>query len=241
MLTSLDEGLPPDVVRLEPGPMAAAATLRRLAEHSKERYVALLTRPVALRLGQGALERMALVADDSGAAMVYADREGHPAIDYQLGSVRDDFDFGGLWLVRAQLLRDWAQKTDADWRFGGLYDLRLFLSRQGELLHLNERLYSEEETDLRASGEKQFDYVNPANREVQVEMEQVCTRHLEQIGARLDTTSALSVDFGEQDFDAEATVVIPVFNRAKTIRDAVGSALSQEASFEYNVIVVDNH
>ena len=242
VLTSQDsEALPPDVVRMEPGPMAAAATLRRLAEHSQERYVAMLTRPVALRLSQGALERMARVADDSEAAMVYADREGHPAIDYQLGSVRDDFDFGGLWLVRAQLLRDWAQKTDADWRFGGLYDLRLYLSRQGELLHLNERLYSEEETDLRVSGEKQFDYVNPANREVQVEMEQVCTRHLEQIGARLDTTSALSVDFGEQDFDAEATVVIPVYNRAKTIRDAVESALSQEASFEYNVIVVDNH
>ena len=233
--------LPPDVQRLDPGPLTASAVLRQLAGHSQQRYMAIVTRPVVIRLGQGALERMLRVADDSGAAMVYADREGHPAIDYQLGSVRDDFDFGSLWLVRSQLVCEWAQKTDSDWQFGGLYDLRLYLSRQGELLHMNERLYSEDETDLRASGEKQFDYVNPANREVQVEMEQVCTRHLEQIGARIDTTSALNVDFGEQDFDVEASVIIPVFNRAKTIRDAVESALSQETSFAYNVIVVDNH
>ena len=236
-----DAALPADVMAMEAGPMASTATLRRLTNCVQSDYVVLLTRPVDIRLGEGALERMLRVAVDSGAAMVYADREGHPAIDYQLGAVRDDFDFGSLWLVRAQLMRDWAQQADRDWRYAGLYDLRLYLSRQGELLHLCERLYSEQPTDLRASGEKQFDYVNPANREVQVEMEQVCTRHLDLIGARLDTTGMLSVDFGEQDFDVEASVVIPVYNRARTIRDAVESALSQEASFDYNVIVVDNH
>ena len=109
------------------------------------------------------------------------------------------------------------------------------------MFHLNEYLYTEEETDLRASGVKQFDYVNPANREVQIEMEQACTAHLRQIGALVDTSQYQEVDFDEQEFEVEASVVIPVFNREKTIRDAVESALSQKTSFKYNVIVVDNH
>ena len=59
--------------------------------------------------------------------------------------------------------------------------------------------------------------------------------------ALVDTTQYGDIDFDEQEFDVEASVVIPVFNRAKTIKDAVESALSQKASFPYNVIVVDNH
>jgi hypothetical protein len=163
-------------------------------------------------------------------------------IDYQLGAIRDDFDFGALWLVRGEWLRQWAHESaNTHYIYGGLYDLRLFLSRQGDLLHLNEMLYTEVERDVRASGEKQFDYVNPANREVQVEMEQVATRHLEAIGALVDTNNLLTIDYNEQPFEVEASVIIPVFNRAKTIADAVKSALEQEASFAYNVIVVDNH
>ena len=122
-----------------------------------------------------------------------------------------------------------------------MYDLRLFLSREGHLFHLNEYLYTEEERDLRASGEKQFDYVNPRNREVQIEMEQACTDHLRMVNALVDTSLCHDVDFAEQEFDVEASVIIPVFNREKTIKDAVESALSQKASFKYNVIVVDNH
>ena len=221
--------------------MSSAATVKAIAAHSQSAYVAILTRPVALTLGTGALERMRQAMDDSGAAMVYADRKGHPVIDYQAGSVRDDFDFGSLWLVRGPLLRQWAQQCTAGWRWAGLYDLRLYLSRQGELFHLNETLYAEEETDLRASGVKQFDYVNPANREVQIEMEKVVTRHLKAIGALVDTSGLWQVDFQEQQFPVEASVIIPVYNRAKTIRDAVESALSQQTSFKYNVIVVDNH
>jgi len=241
LAADVDVELPADVLTMEAGLMTSADTLRRVAERCQSDYAVLVVRPVDIELGEGALERMLRAANDSGAAMVYADRHDHPVIDYQPGSLRDDFDFGSLWLVRSALLRQWAQKSEGEWRYAGLYDLRLSLSRQGELLHLNERLYSERETDLRASGEKQFDYVNPANREVQVEMEQVCTRHLELIGARIDTSGALSVDFSEQDFDVEASVIIPVYNRAKTIRDAVESALSQETDFKYNVIVVDNH
>ena len=232
----------------------SSEALRQIADQTQAPYVALIVKDTALELGEGALERMVKVASDSGAAMVYADRyekkkiddewkvERHPVIDYQLGAIRDDFDFGALWLVRGEWLRQWAHESaNTHYIYGGLYDLRLFLSRQGDLLHLNEMLYTEVERDVRASGEKQFDYVNPANREVQVEMEQVATRHLEAIGALVDTNNLLTVDYNEQPFDVEASVIIPVFNRAKTIADAVKSALEQEASFAYNVIVVDNH
>ena len=229
-------------------------SLRRVAQHSKADYVALITKGTPLQMGEGALERMLRVATDSGAAMVYADymeqkevegktiTERHPTIDYQLGSVRDDFNFGSLLMVRGDLLRQWAaEDTDGQWQYAGLYDLRLYLSRHGELLHLNELLYTEVELDTRASGEKQFDYVNPANREVQIEMEQVCTRHLKALGALIDTTAIRRVDFDEQPFAVEASVIIPVYNRAKTIADAVKSALEQQATFRFNVIVVDNH
>ena len=222
----------------------------RLAENAVADYVLLSLKPVPLLLGQGALERMMRVASDTEAAMVYADRytmeggerKAHPVIDYQEGSLRDDFDFGSLWLLRTSLLHKYATTDrEADFRYAGLYDLRLFLSWEGRLFHLNEYLYTEKETDLRASGEKQFDYVNPANRDVQIEMEQACTAHLRLVGALVDTTQYGEIDFNEQDFEVEASVVIPVFNRVKTIKDAVESALSQKTTFKYNVIVVDNH
>ena len=168
--------------------------------------------------------------------------EKHPVIDYQEGSLRDDFDFGSLWLIKSQCLRDYAAQTDrVDYLYAGLYDLRLYLSRVGEIFHLNEYLYTENELDTRKSGEKQFDYVNPRNREVQIEMERACTQHLEKVGALIDTSYYRLPDFNEQDFEYEASVVIPVFNREKTIADAVKSALSQKANFKFNVIVVNNH
>ena len=230
-----------DVVMLETGLMSSNA-LMQVAENAKAEYVLLLTKPVKVTLGQGALDRMLRVASDSNAAMVYADRIGHPSIDYFLGSIRDDFDFGALWLVKTSLLHTFAmQAGEHDYHFAALYALRLFLSRKGQIFHINECLYTEEETDLRASGVKQFDYVNPRNREVQIEMEHAATAHLQAIGAKIDPGFYRRPDFNEQDFDIEASVVIPVFNREKTILDAVNSALSQKASFRYNVIVVDNH
>ncbi len=238
------------IYALQDIPLQSCNFLMHVAEKATADYVLLQLKPVALTLGAGALERMMVAANDTGAAMVYADRyevkggvvERHPVIDYQEGSLRDDFDFGSLVLVRTSLLHKYATSDrDADYKYAGFYDFRLFLSREGQLFHLNEFLYTEEERDLRASGEKQFDYVNPANREVQIEMEQACTAHLREVGALVDTTQYQEVDYNEQLFDVEASVVIPVFNRAKTIKDAVESALSQKASFKYNVIVVDNH
>ena len=222
--------------------MSSLQAIRRLAALAHAEYTLLFTKPTPVSIGHGALDRMVRVAVDTGATLVYADRVGHPAIDYQLGSVRDDFDFGSLLLIPTRMLQAFAMQVGGeDYRFAGLYALRLFLSREGRLFHLNEPLYQEEELDLRASGVKQFDYVNPRNREVQIEMEQAATAHLTAIGARIDTSLCHDVDFNEQEFSVEASVIIPVFNRAKTIADAVGSALGQQTSFRYNVIVVDNH
>ncbi|MBR1468497.1 MAG: DUF4922 domain-containing protein [Prevotella sp.] len=238
------------------GSLCAPHDLQQIAAQADTEYALLSLKPTAVSLGEGALERMLRVADYSDAAMVYSDYraekstddgpvvERHPVIDYQEGSLRDDFDFGQLVLVRTQLLKEWAQgltDDDLNRRFSGWYDLRLFLSRRGRLFHLNEMLYTTIEEDTRKSGEKQFDYVNPRNREVQIEMEQVCTRHLAQLDALVDTTAYAAPDFDEQEFATEASVVIPVFNRAKTVADAVKSALSQKTKFPFNVIVVDNH
>ena len=145
-------------------------------------------------------------------------------------------------LIQSEMLHKYARQANLpEYLHAGLYDFRLFVSRHGQLLHLNEYLYTEKELDLRASGEKQFDYVNPRNREVQVEMESAATNHLREVGALVDTTMYTDPDFNEQTFECEASVVIPVYNRERTICDAVDSALSQQASFKYNVIVVDNH
>ena len=234
--------------------LQSSNALMKVAENAKADYVLLLTKPVNVSLGQGALDRMLRVASDSNAAMVYSDYiskkthdgkvvlEKHPTIDYFLGSIRDDFDFGSLWLFKTSLLHTFAmQAGEHDYQYAGLYALRLFLSRKGQLFHINEFLYTEEETDLRVSGVKQFDYVNPRNREVQIEMEYAATAHLAEIGAKIDPSFYRRPDFNEQNFDIEASVVIPVFNREKTILNAVNSALSQKANFKYNVIVVDNH
>ena len=230
--------------------LESSNTIVCIAENTDADYVMICTRHTTIGWGNNTLERFLRVADDTDAVMVYADHykmvedkmEKHPVIDYQSGSLRDDFDFGSLWCIKAQALADYiAQPDREEYQFAALYDLRLYLSRVGEIFHLNEFLYSEAELDTRKSGEKQFDYVNPRNREVQIEMEKACTQHLGKVGALIDTTFYRQPDFGEQDFEYEASVIIPVFNREKTVADAVKSALGQKASFKFNVIVVNNH
>ena len=230
--------------------LESSNTIVSIAENTDADYVMICTRHTTIGWGNNTLERFLRVADDTDAVMVYADHykmvegkmEKHSVIDYQSGSLRDDFDFGSLWCIKAQALADYiAQPDREEYQFAALYDLRLYLSRVGEIFHLNEFLYSEAELDTRKSGEKQFDYVNPRNREVQIEMEKACTQHLGKVGALIDTTFYRQPDFGEQDFEYEASVIIPVFNREKTVADAVKSALGQKANFKFNVIVVNNH
>lgn len=227
------------------------------AKGSKAEYVALFLKSTDFTPAYRCFERMARVAKDTGAAMVYADRweqrleaDGtlsaptpHPTIDYQLGAIRDDFDFGGLWLVRGDLFRKYANEATADaYQYAAAYELRLFLSRHGEIVHLREPLYTEAECDLRKSGEKQFDYVAPSAREVQIEMEIAATAHLKAIGAYLAPDTFKDPELGNAEADQlVASVIIPVRNRVRTISDAVRSAMTQEADFDYNVIVIDNH
>lgn len=251
-----------NIVILDAAEVRSTATVVEMAQRAAADYAMVVTKPTPLVMGQHGAERMLRAAEESGAAMVYADYykelqnadgsvtlEKHPVIDYQEGALRDDFDFGSVLLIRTALLKEYARQVEdgtlmmpeGGFVYAGMYALRLWLSTQGELFHLNEYLYTEQEYDLRKSGEKQFDYVNPRNREVQVEMERAVTAHLDSIGALVDTTRYITPDFQEQAFDVEMSVVIPVFNREKTIHDAVMSALAQKTTFPYNVIVVDNH
>ena len=226
-------------------------TLKTIAGLCEAEYCLVYHKALPLEMGYHAMERLLRVADDTQADLVYADhhaiqpdgtRTAKPVIDYQKGSLRDDFDFGPLVLLRTKALKAYVRQPSLpDYRFAGWYDLRLFLSRHGELFHLNEYLYTEIETDNRKSGEKNFDYVDPRNRDAQIEMEQACTEHLKQIGAYLAPDEFDDLDFHCEEFPCEATVVIPVRNRVRTIEDAIRSVLAQETTFGFNLIVVDNH
>lgn len=164
----------------------------------------------------------------------------HPLIDYQEGSLRDDFNFGSLILYRASAFKDACKRMKQDYKFAGLYDLRLKVSQKHRLVHIPELLYAEVEPDIRKSGEKQFDYVDPRNRAVQIEMEHACTDHLKKVKAWLKP-SFKKISFEKDSFEYEASVIIPVKNRSKTIGDAISSVLIQEAKFRFNLIVIDNY
>lgn len=230
--------------------LLSTQTFKDIAAQCDAEYCLLYLKDQPLEPGFHALERFLRVADDTQADLLYSDhyalsggtRQPRPLIDYQKGSLRDDFDFGSVVLIRTSALAAYAAQPDLpDYRFAGWYALRLFLSRHGEIFHLNEFLYTETETDTRTSGEKNFDYVDPRNRAVQIEMEQACTEHLKQIGAYLAPDEFDEVDFHCEDFEREASVVIPVRNRVRTIEDAIRSVLDQQTDFAFNLIVVDNH
>ncbi len=233
------------------GRFCSTEALRRIAEDASEDFILLNTKDSPVDMGMFALERMLSIADDACADMLYADhykstvtagggivKKRHPLIDCQKGALRDDFDFGSLLMFRASSFRSAVASMVNMRQWGALYDLRL---RMDKIVHVNEFLYTENETDCRKSGEKQFDYVDPKNRAVQMEMEEICTEHLKRIGAWLPPVFSDVPDVSEDGFPVTATVVIPVFNRIRTVADAVRSALGQECRFPFNVIVVDNH
>lgn len=211
------------------------------------RYIFLNTGNAVLKYEEASIRRFINVAEDTGADMLYSDHydkkadgiiEKHPVIDYRKGSLRDDFDFGSLWCLRAESFIKAVVSMSEEYNYGALYELRLKMTK---IVHIPEYLYTETLSDLRKSGEKQFDYVNPRNRELQLEMESICTGHLKRIGGYISTASKnITFDrFGANDI--YVSVVIPVFNRVKTIGDAICSALSQKTDFRYNIIVVDNY
>lgn len=224
-------------------------TLNAVFKKIKTPFALLILPAADIQLGQRALERLLTAAESTRAGMVYADffeskngeRSEHPVNDYQIGSVRDNFDFGSVLLFNMSAVRASLKKYGAiaSVEFAGLYDLRLKLSLHHELFHVQEFLYTKTEADVRLSGEKHFDYVDPRNRAVQVEMEKVATQHLKRLGAYL-APRFKKVPKPLHDFPVTASVIIPVRNRARTIADAVLSALNQQTDFSFNVIVVDN-
>lgn len=223
---------------------------KQIALYANTPFTLICTQIQDLEFGYMALERMCDYLSAPQCSMVYADhyktikgeRTPHPVIDYQLGSVRDDFDFGSLLMFRTDYLKRAINEIEAEkeYQHSALYALRLALSIYGELTHIREFLYTETEIDLRKSGEKQFDYVDPRNRQVQIEREEVFTRHLKKIGAYLKP-GMMTVDLKEGEFSHEASIIIPVRNRARTINDAIRSVLEQETSFPFNLIIIDNH
>ena len=226
----------------------SSAEIRKIAEEATGETTLLYLKDTEVIWGYRAEERMRQVMETTGAAMVYADHyvvknektEKAPVIDYQLGSLRDDFDFGAVVMLRTSALKEAVSRMKANYHYAGFYDLRLKLAGKYEFTHINEYLYTEQEHDLRLSGQKQFDYVDPRNRERQIEMEKACTEHLKVIGSYLPPRFK-AVNFDQHAFEVEASVVIPVKNRVKTISDAINSVLCQETDFPFNVIVVDNH
>lgn len=228
--------------------LQSTQTIKRIAQKSTTPYTLIYQKPTVLKPGYFALERMVRIADDTQAGMVYADyyavtngeKKNNPLIEYQEGSLRDDFNFGSLLLYNTTALKDAAMRMRENYLYAGLYDLRLKVSQKYPVVHINEYLYTEIEEDTRASGQKIFDYVDPKNRQVQIEMEQACTQHLKDVGAFLEPAFE-KIEFNRGDFEYEASVIIPVRNRIKTIRDAISSVLMQKADFPFNLIVVDNH
>lgn len=229
-------------------PVFKSETIRRIAAESNADYALVYTKTTTLELGYMALERLLQIAQDTEAGLVYADHyqvEGGelvkaPVIDYQKGSLRDDFDFGSVLFFDAAALKESVQRMTETYQHAGLYDLRLKLSQRYALVHANEYLYSEVEEDNRKSGEKQFDYVDPRNRDRQIEMEKACTQHLKEIGGYLEPHFK-DIDFNQGEFEVEASVIIPVRNRAATIGAAIESVLKQQTKFKFNLIVIDNH
>src|ERR1041384_1254800 len=233
------------------GDFFSGETVAFVLDKAKSDYILFIAPNEQIELGARSLERMLQVAVDSGAALLYSDykdyfdgqRTDHPLIDYQLGSIRDNFDFGAVFMMSrdaARAARHMHGSVDKGLAWAGLYDLRLKLSIDNHFLRIPEPLYTRVPSDRRASGERQFDYVDPRRRDFQLEMEEVATAHLKRIGAYLNPAfKRLSRSGGT--FPVRASVVIPVRNRERTISDAVSSVLLQEASFDFNAIVVDNH
>lgn len=223
-------------------------TIQQIAKETKGEYCLIITKFTPLKLHYLALERLQQIAEDSKAGLVYADHYqlkddkcvNAPVIDYQQGSLRDDFDFGSVLLFNSKALKESCQRMKNSYQHAALYDLRLKLSQRYDLVHANEYLYTEIEEDNRKSGEKQFDYVDPRNQDRQKEMESACTEHLKEIGGYLKP-SFKTVDFVHDSFEFEASVIIPVKNRETTIEAAIRSVLAQKANFKYNILVIDNH
>ncbi len=226
----------------------STSTIKKIAKKAESGFILFITKNTYVKFGSYSIDRMLNVAENTGAGIIYSDFyeeksdeiQKHPVIDYQLGSLRDDFDFGPVLLIKTEALKKAVDQMKENYNGAGLYSLRLAISRNYPIIRIPEFLYTTKEDDTRKSGEKQFDYVDPKNREIQIEMENAVTDHLKQIGAYLNPEFK-DIEKQNSDFKFEASVIIPVKNRVKTIGDAIESVVKQKTNFKFNLIVVDNH
>jgi len=225
-------------------------TIREIVEKIQTRYALLIIENMVIDINENSLEKLLSEIQKKNAGLVYSDYNeiinektlSHPQNDYQFGSIRDDFDFGPCILIDTKLLKENMSELFSvknHFKYSGLYDLRLFISRRTNLLRIPEPLYDVQGTSESSDSDKMFEYVDPKNRDVQIEMEKVATHHLKEIDAFIDSKEKKMLKF-EENFKMEASVVIPVKNRVNTIADAINSALNQTTDFEFNIIVVDN-
>jgi hypothetical protein len=233
------------------GGLQSQKTLTKVIDEARTRYLLFLAGTKQIAIEPGALERLVATAESTKAGIVYSDfydegeqgRVLHPLNDYQLGSVRDDFDFGGILLFSTEAARKALEKygVTPGVKFAGFYDLRLKVSIDHPIHHLPEPLYSVISPGEPSGDTKLFAYVDPRNIDVQKEMEVVFTDYLKKIGAYLSPELLRQAEQSAEAFPVEASVIIPVRNRAGTVADAVQSVISQETDFHFNLIVVDNH
>ncbi len=237
----------PGIGWIESASFNSSSALKVIETKTTGDFTLFYTKSLPLKLGQSGLERMARMASDSNAGMLYSDYfelksgqlEPHPVVEYQDGSLRDDFNFGSLVVYKTESLKTAVSSMKDAYQFAGLYDLRLKISQQNRIVRMPEFLYTEVETDTRKTGQKMFDYVDPKNRKLQIEMEQACTEHLKDIGAYLEPKFK-KIAFDQANYSVEASVIIPVRNREKTVGDAIKSVLSQKTDIDFNLIIVDN-
>ena len=228
--------------------ITSTETLKSISENIDTDYVVFIVKNTQIEFGAYSLERFVNIANNTDAGFIYSDyyeikenkQTKHPTIEYQKGSLRDDFNFGPVIFIKSEALKNAVSNFSNDFQFAGLYDLRLKISKNYPIIRIPEFLYTAIESDTRKSGEKQFDYVNPKNRQVQIEMEQAVTEHLKNINAFIGPEFK-PIDVDSDNFEFEASVIIPVRDRAKTIGDAIDSVLKQNTNFKFNLIIVDNH
>lgn len=239
--------VPSNVTLLTVESLTKTSIFNGLAECASADYVLYITKPYT-EIDTEVLETLCRSIPED-ASMAYAHYRkvidgkvvDAPTIDCLEGALRNDFDFGPVLLFRTLALKQYLAMELECYTYAGLYQLRLALGRIGKIYHFNGYLSLEGESDNRKSGEKQFDYVNPAQRNVQIEMELACTAHLKAVGAWLPPLKYKKTDLSVGEFPVEASVIIPVLNRESTIADAIESVLAQKATFDFNILVVDNH
>jgi len=248
-----------EAIDIWPGLPATAKEIRHLSSFLKKlsaRFLFVVDSQKEIKLSANSINRLLTIAEEKRAGIIYSDFIGkkgnnltpHPLIDYQAGSIRDDFNFGHLFLISGNIIKAALQKygslpSDANI---ALYDLRLKVSIDYPIFHVPEFLYTVIDKKVKSlkgksdGVENHFTYAAAKNIVQQKKLEKAATNYLKLAGAYLDARTQKAPRTNDS-FPVEASIIIPVLNRKRTIKEAIQSALTQKTNFDFNIIVVDNH